>query len=364
MALLGAILPAWGYHLNFAFSTVGNYFLALAAGLALSTNLTRHLARWKGVRASLITACLIACIALLFLGFASPPAPASWRVAGLLFVGLAAGMLNTSLFLVIRDTYQHNPSGTLSLGGALFGSGSLIVTMLVAGTFYAYSINAILVMAALIPALFAVQYARAPVALDSTGPVFQESPADLKRPGSILLALLLFFQFGNEWSVAGWLSVYLASRLGISPASALAMLAFYWVALLVGRIAAVAVLPRFSHSRLLLGGAGAAVFGCLVLLQTDNRFGAYTALFLIGTGFAPIYPLVAEKIGHRFHSYHPGLFNGMFSVAVIGAMIAPAISGYLAEFYGMGMIMAIPMVGTVTVLILVLMIWLESKLGE
>ena len=33
---LGAFLPAWGYHLNSNFITVGNYFLVLNAGLLLA----------------------------------------------------------------------------------------------------------------------------------------------------------------------------------------------------------------------------------------------------------------------------------------------------------------------------------------
>ena len=37
MALLGAILPVWGYHRDPpAFVAVGNYFLSLAVGLAAS----------------------------------------------------------------------------------------------------------------------------------------------------------------------------------------------------------------------------------------------------------------------------------------------------------------------------------------
>jgi hypothetical protein len=34
---LGAILPAWGYHLTSDFSTIGNYFLAMSVGVILST---------------------------------------------------------------------------------------------------------------------------------------------------------------------------------------------------------------------------------------------------------------------------------------------------------------------------------------
>ncbi|MGH9722407.1 MAG: hypothetical protein ACRD8O_19525, partial [Bryobacteraceae bacterium] len=35
-ALLGAILPAWGYHLAFEFWTVGHYFSSLAVGVLVS----------------------------------------------------------------------------------------------------------------------------------------------------------------------------------------------------------------------------------------------------------------------------------------------------------------------------------------
>ena len=34
-----------------------------------------------------------------------------------------------------------------------------------------------------------------------------------------------------------------------------------------------------------------------MLLATDNRFGAMSGILLLGGAFAPIYPLVVEKIG-------------------------------------------------------------------
>ena len=43
---------------------------------------------------------------------------------------------------------------------------------------------------------------------------------DLRSVLAIIFALLLFFQFANEWSIAGWLPVFLIDRLGLSPATA------------------------------------------------------------------------------------------------------------------------------------------------
>jgi fucose permease len=221
----------------------------------------------------------------------------------------------------------------------------------------------ILILMALAPGLFAFIYAHTAVA--EKAPV---AHADIRRVlrdfrslGAVLFALLLFFQFGNEWSIAGWLPLFLVRRLGMSPPASLWLLALYWTALLVGRMAAVAILPKVRHSRLLGGSVLAALFGCLLLALTNNQFGAGTGVLLLGGGFASIYPLVAEKIGGRFPYYHPVFFSGIFSFALFGGLIAPATLGYAASIWGIGVVVAVPLLGTCMVSALLLLIWLESK---
>jgi FHS family glucose/mannose:H+ symporter-like MFS transporter len=363
-ALLGAILPAWGYHLQFEFATVGHYFLSVALGVLLSVEASRRLLPRKGVSFVLILACWLASGALLILAFAPPPFPALYRMGTLLVVGMALGLLNSAIFQAISSIYQHDPASTLNLGGIVFGSGCLLITLLVGGTFNAYSVTVILTLVALAPASFAVLYARTsfPPSVIPPQPSWKQALADFRSRGAVSLALLLFFQFGNEWSIAGWLPIFLIHRLGVSPGAALNLLALYWSALLLGRIGALAILRRVSHGRVLMGSAASAMFGCMVLFSTNNQFGATTGILLVGGGFATIYPLVAEKIGHRYTYYHPGVFNGIFSIAMVGAMLAPWLLGYLADIWGVGVVMVAPMVGTVMVFALVLLIWLEAKI--
>ena len=159
---------------------------------------------------------------------------------------------------------------------------------------------------------------------------------DFRSLGAVLFALLLFFQFGNEWSIAGWLPLFLIRRLGMSPTGALSVAGPLLAALLVGRVVAVAILPNVRHGRLLGGSVVAALFGCLLLDLTNNQFGAGTGVLLLGAGFASIYPLVAEKIGRRFPYYHPVFFSGIFSFALFGGLIAPATLGYAAAVWGIG----------------------------
>ncbi len=103
------------------------------------------------------------------------------------------------------------------------------------------------------------------------------------------------------------------------------------------------------------------MLGCIILAFTDNLFGAIFGTLLVGIGFAPIYPLVVEKIGARFPHYHPGFFNGIFSLALTGGMLAPATLGYASELFGVQIVMVLPMIGSVIVLLLVLLIWLEAR---
>ncbi len=308
-------------------------------------------------------ACGLATVALLFLSLADPPAPEYLRLAGWVVIGLAGGLINAALFEAIRPVYQNDPAATVNLGGIYFGLGCLSSALLVAGTFYLYSVTVVLVLFASVPLFFAVLYYRrysAELQMLSQPPAAQVF-RDFLSPGAIMFALLLFFQAGNEWSLAGWLPLYLIRRLGISPVNAVWMLALYWLALLIGRVVSVYLLSRIRHSRLLLTSASSALFGCLILVSTSNLLGATVGTLLCGAGFAVIYPLVVERIGRRFPYYHPGVFNSIFSIALAGGMLAPWLIGGLADTSGLWVVMGLPALGTLMVVILLLLIWLESK---
>jgi len=365
MALLGAILPAWGYHRDPPdFAAVGTYFLALAVGVVLSGLFARRVVARRGPTFLLVAACVLSCLSLLYLAMVSPPAGAAWRVGGLLALGIGAGMLNLALFSAISPSYQLDAAGTVNLGGVWYGLGCVAATLLVAGTFYVYTVPSILIFMAVVPALFGGMYLQTSFAAPAPGsqPTLRQALHDFRSPGAVLFALLLFFQFGNEWSIAGWLPIFLIRRVGLSPLAALLILALYWLFLMTGRLTAVAVLPRVRHGRLLLGSGVASLFGCFILFWTNNSFGAAMAALFIGAGYASIYPLVAEAIGRRFPYYHPGFFNGIFSFALLGGLLAPASLGYAATALGVGVVIGIPLMGTCLVMLLLILIWLESKM--
>src|SRR5579862_9593824 len=156
MSFLGAILPAWGYHLRSGFAEVGAYFLSLALGLLLSVGAGHFLLGRRGVKFLLVTASALACGAFLFLAFSSPPVPAGWRLFGVLGIGFSAGLLNAGVFHAISPIYHRDRAATVNLAGLLFGSGSLLTALLVAGTYFVYTVSSILILFAALPGLYAV----------------------------------------------------------------------------------------------------------------------------------------------------------------------------------------------------------------
>jgi FHS family glucose/mannose:H+ symporter-like MFS transporter len=366
LAFLGAILPSWGHHVSSDYVTIGWYFVGLIAGLVGSVWVSPPLLERRGIGWTLAFACGLSSSAFVYLAFVSPPASPWWRVVGLALIGLAAGVLHTAIFHAISPMYRHDPAATINLAGILFGLGCLTVAVLISGTFYIYTAEAILAWIAVIPGLFGWYFIRAKFAPQ---PVPHQPPlkaifSELRSPGAVLFSLVLFFQFGNEWALAGWLPLFLSQRLGISPATSILMLAMYWLALLIGRAAAQWILPRARHGRILAGSVLASMFGCLLLMMTDNRFGAIIGILLIGAAFAPIYPLVVEKIGNRFPYYHPGFYNGIFSLAIAGGLLAPCSLGYLASIWGVSVVMGVPLAGSVIVCILLMLISLEARLSS
>jgi FHS family glucose/mannose:H+ symporter-like MFS transporter len=365
-SFLGAILPAWGYHLRSDYITIGEFFLALNCGIVCSIRVSQILLPRKGTSFVLTLASAVACLALLYLSFVSGSVPAWERLLGLLLVGFSTGLLNTAVFHAITPLYQHDPAATVNLAGALFSLGCLLTAILVAGTFYVYNVQSILILLATLPALFAVGYSRTrfAAARKLKFPSLREAVQDFKSPGAVLFTLLLFFQFGNEWAIAGWLPLYLIQRLGISPESSLWLLAFYWTALILGRILVQTVMRKMSHTKLLLISVLGALCGCIILAATNNLTGAYAGILLTGSGFAAIYPLTVENIGHRFPYYHPGFYNSIFSLGLTGGLMAPFALGFASQFWGLGMVMLLPSIGTCMVFVLVLLIWLEARLSR
>jgi fucose permease len=330
--------------------------------------------RWVrsiSLRTLAMISCVLAVIAFAALALLVPPIQAYWRILAVAAMGLAAGGLSTALLYASEPYFTEAPAAAANLAGSLLGCGCLLATIMTGATYFAGSVQLEMAVLAVFPVLFFIVFltnkfslARRPVVAKKEEDTLREMLKDLRSIATVLFSLLLFFQFGNEWAIACWLPLFLIHRMGINPVWAIGILAFYFFALMVGRLLAQALLDWLNHRRLLLGSIILALAGYGVLSFTETRFGAIAAVLLIGAGYAPIYPLVAEQLDDRF-SYHPGFWNGAISIAITGAMSEPWLLGYVDQFVGMQYVMLVPACGSVAVFVLAVLLMFEARLmGE
>jgi fucose permease len=362
LGLLGVLPVIWRYYIDLDSRLIGFHFLMFYVGMLGGQVGTRR--RMQGHRGRVLTAtaAVWAGFTLIGLGFALPPAAAAWRMAGLLVLGAATGTIASGLFQLVRPFQHSRPAAALVLNGAFFGMGATFVTLLVGKTYTHVTAETQLFILAAIPLVFVViwWWRRPPVGAFDFVPS-RARLSDLGSVAAVLFSLLLFFQFGTEWSLTAWLPLFLMRRLGCDPGSAILLLSLYFVARIAGNFVMRYLLKRVNHTRLLIVSTFVAMLGYFSLTLTNSLSGAGAALIVIGAGFAPIYPLVAEKVGHRF-SLHPSFYETIFMASIGGAILAPWALGYVDFYLGLNLVMLIPAFGTLAVLVLVLLIMLESKL--
>ncbi|MGA7408917.1 MAG: MFS transporter, partial [Bryobacteraceae bacterium] len=362
--MIGALMVAWRYYMGQDSRLIGLHFFALDGSMLAAHLIARRYVNAGSVRWVMITGSIISAVGLLVLSFVLPPAPMGLRLAGLVVVGAGVGVIFSGLFYLIRPFQQSSAAATVNFNGALFGFGSLFVTLLIGGTYYLYTIQFEMLSLATMPLIFlAMWWRQRQTVLDIAEPT-QVPMVRIRNLGSIaaaLFSLLLFFQFGNEWSIATWLPLFLVRRLGSDPESAVFVLALYFFALIAGRAGAQLLLRRVDHAKLLMVSTVTAILGYFGLSMTSSLIGASAAVVLIGAGFASIYPLVAEKVGRRFGA-HPGFYDSIFLAALCGAIFQPASLGFVDYYLGLGYVMLLPAFGTLAVFVLLLLIMLEAKL--
>jgi FHS family glucose/mannose:H+ symporter-like MFS transporter len=374
LALPGGLLPLWGYYVHPEFGTAGNYFLALGAGMAASMALARKLVVRCRAEPLLVTGCCAATLALLMLTIAAPPAQVWYQTLCCFMTGAAAGLINGAVLESIGPAWEANPAGVTLQGGIYFGAGSIAASLLMAQCIGGDAVGdtsatRLLAIGALLPAGAAIAFSRSRVTATIT-PAAETGVAandaamrDRRTVLAVLFGFLLFFQFANEWSIAGWLPVYLIDRLGISPAGAVMLLALYWMALTLGRIGAAALVRVMPHGRLLSISAFCALFGGTALAASDTRGGVVIGILLMGVGFSAIVPLASERIATRFTSYHPGYFSKLFGFTTSGGIFMAFVLGHLADVAGLRVIPLAAMLGSCAVIALILVIRLGRKVS-
>ena len=341
-SVLGSIWPQMQLDLGAKVSLVGYLSMTVTAGTVVSSVLADRIVRRFGVaRVTVVSALMTGCA---LLGFAlSPSVPGLFLCA--LPMGLAAGVTDVALnnFVALHYEAKH-----MSWLHCFWGIGASVGPVIVAASLRAggswrmgYGLisaveGALCVLLVCTISLWNRASGRAD-SLQSSAPIARAASI-FRRKGA--LPLLCGFALYNamEATAGLWGATFVHDRFGISTSDAALTSTLYFSALTVGRIVAGFAASRRSDRQLIRTGMAVSALGMLLTWLAGSAWLAMGGIFLIGLGFAPMYPAMLHATPSYFGAELSQQVMGVeMAFAYVGSTCFPPLFGALAAPLGTSM---------------------------
>lgn len=329
-SFLGATLPELSARLHFDLARGGALFSFLYLPQIPMVFLAGPLIDRFGKK-PILTGGFLLCAAALA-GIAYAP---SYSILGALLValGLGGSSAMTAANTLIPDLYPESASSALNLGGVFFGVGAI---------FFPWLVALMTARLGLVPTLWLITLLVAGVAVVAAFQVFpptsaggsfdwQEASRLAVNPAVLILALVLFFYSAVEILTAGWTRTFLEQDLLATPAASKAILTGFWIAMMVGRLAASQVVRVVRGPKLLLGATLGAVCGLLVVVTSHSIVVAMVGIVICGLTYAPVFPTTAGTASTYFPKLFATVFGILMTVGLSAGVILPPIIGFVAK---------------------------------
>jgi fucose permease len=336
MALLGAVLPALSERLRFGLAQVGTLFLdmnlcLLATSLALGPLMDRY-----GTKPPLVLGPVLVGAALAVLATAADYDRLLWGV-GLLGVG--GGAVNGAGNTLIADLHDdpHAKNAALNLLGVFFGFGALLLPFAMGLLLATMGVGGILAIAAALCLAVAAHNSvlAFPPPKHAARVPLREAGRFLRDPVVLLFAAMLFFESANEFIAGGYVSTFLTREIGLSVRAVSWVIAAYWTALMLGRVALSRIALRVPGPRIVIGCALASAAGMALLASARQPGMAIAATVFSGAALSGIFTTALGIVGSRYAAYTGTVFGLLFTAALSGGVTLPWITGQVAEAQGL-----------------------------
>lgn len=337
MALVGAIVPPLSERLSIEVADVGTLFLAMNFAMLVASLVLGLIVDRFGLKLPLACGAALVGAALVLIGRALEY---SQLIPAVVALGFGGGLVNGSANTLVADLHddERRKAAALNLLGMFFGFGALFLPFSIGALTSRFGLVPLLLAAAalcLATALAAAALAFPPPKQRQGWPLAR-MPQFLGMPIVLLLALLLFFLSGNEFTLGGYISTYLTREMGLSIEAASYALGGYWAALMATRAVLSRVLLHASPHAVVLGGALVAAAAALLVAAAPVPMIAVAGVVLLGLAGSGLFPTVLGIASARFRENSGTVFGILFAIALSGGMTMPWVAGQLAEEAGLG----------------------------
>lgn len=334
LTTLGSVLPSIIERFGIDKAQAGALFVLMTLGIIAGSLVFGPMVDRNGYKGILLAGTAMIFVGLEGIAFAPSMA---WLRSAILLIGFGGGIINGATNALVADISADARGANLNLLGVFFGIGAVGVPFVLAILTGQFSQKALIAGVGALVALPLVVIALTgfPAPKQPQGFPIAAAGGLLKDPLMLLMGLMLFLESGLELTVGGWTSTFVNEELAVSRGNALIILSLYWLGMMITRIALGSILLRSSHFKVLYVCLAIAFSGSLLLLTGRSAAIATIGVFLLGVGFAAMFPTVLGFIGDRYANISGTAFSLAFSMALVGGMTLPYVAGILGGKYGM-----------------------------
>jgi MFS transporter, FHS family, glucose/mannose:H+ symporter len=329
--LKGPTLPPMIAELGINYGTGGNIFFSLYLGFLIATLVTGILADRLGLKVVMILAGVM--LAFGVGGYSSLGTPALLS-ASLFIIGLGLGGFELGTNAVIVNLHHEKKGLYLNLTGVMHGLGSTVAPvfagwMLTQGATWRtiYRWDLLLIAAFILYMIFL----RFPRAEEKSSLEFSDIPKTAFKNYLPLFYLAILFYVSAEIGIGSWMVLYLQEIRGVSVALSNQALAFFFAALMIGRLIGGFFVHKLGYLRSILV---AAILGAACI-----AIGIFTDLViflpLTGLFFSIIFPTITAAVSDIQHEHQNTVLGVLFTFAGIGGMIGPWLAAWSSEYFGL-----------------------------
>ncbi len=335
MTALGSLLPSLMQRFGLAPAAAAGLFPLLTLGLLAGSILFGPIVDRYGYKLLLVV-----CVGMILLGIEGLAGAGSVRLVGaaLVLIGVGGGAVNGATSALVADISDEGGRGAaLSLMGVFFGLGALgmpFVLGLLLRRFAYAPVTAAIGAAIALPLLYILAI-RFPPPKQAQGFPLGAGLRLLRDPVLLLFGLVLFFESGQETTIAGWTAAYVQGALAVPADRALFFLSLYWLGMTAGRVVLAWLGRRAAPERVLYLAVALAFAGALALALARSPSAAAVGSFFIGVGFAAVFPLIFGFAGDRYPTLSGTAFGVLLVIALVGGTLQPWLTGLLAGALGL-----------------------------
>jgi MFS transporter, FHS family, glucose/mannose:H+ symporter len=342
LTTLGAVLPSVMERFAIDKTSAGALLLLMTFSVLAGAMVFGPIVDRYGYQAILVAATALVVAGLEGVAFAPSMA---WLRLAVSLTGFGGGIINGGANTLVSDISGDARGPRLNLLGVFFGVGAMgvpfglaLLTDRLSHAVLIASVGALV----LVP-LAVIAMTRFPPPKHAQRFPLADAARLLRDPLILLMGVMLFLQSGMEITVGGWTSTFVTEELIASERSALILLSLYWAGMMLARLAIGTVLSRVSAFRILSFSLVIALAGAAMVLGTHTVGIAAVGVFLLGVGFAAMFPTVLGFIGTRYVALAGTAFSAAFVMALTGGMILPYTAGVLGDRVGMrGALLIVP----------------------